>query len=192
MNKLSEYLRLGKPILAAYDAGGDPITECELRLARRARGPGPARRILRAFATSGGRARRDGRAGPRLLRRQSTNMRKLRANTSQCSAWSRRLRSAVGRASQVRGGRLPPTSAPARAACAPAAKAPRSGRSSSPSRAGRRESVAPGVVELAPQADALLALGLVVLIRPGTSRCTAPCARGCPNGSAGRRARAGS
>ena len=25
MNKLSEYMRLGKPILAAYDAGGDPI-----------------------------------------------------------------------------------------------------------------------------------------------------------------------
>jgi glycosyltransferase involved in cell wall biosynthesis len=27
MNKLVEYMRLGKPILAAYDAGGDPIAE---------------------------------------------------------------------------------------------------------------------------------------------------------------------
>jgi glycosyltransferase involved in cell wall biosynthesis len=50
MNKLSEYMRLGKPILAAYEAGGDPIAEtgCGWRVAPEA--PDQFAGILRAFA----------------------------------------------------------------------------------------------------------------------------------------------
>ena len=56
----------------------------------------------------------------------------------------------------------------------------RSWHCSSPIRADRRGRLALRMVELAPQADALLPLCLIVLIRPAAWRYIAPCARGRP------------
>ena len=59
----------------------------------------------------------------------------------------------------------------------------RSWRSSSPTRADRPGRRRAWGVELAPQADAFGALGEIVLVGRDTSKCTAPCAPGCPSGS---------